>query len=80
MRDIYELTPSMRLLLTMHNISAVSTDSAKKIDDLRSFSDLQNDELREALRELLSHGYVVERDGTYYLSSLGISVVRSVYT
>lgn len=70
----------MRLLLTMHNISAVSTDSAKKIDDLRSFSDLQNDELREALRELLSHGYVVERDGTYYLSSLGISVVRSVYT
>ncbi|MCX8181708.1 MAG: hypothetical protein N3D12_01185 [Candidatus Methanomethyliaceae archaeon] len=80
MRDIYELTPSMRLLLTMHNISAVNTDSAKRIDDLRSFSNLHNEELREALRELLSHGYVVERDGTYYLSSLGISVVRSVYT
>ena len=80
MRDIYELTPSMRLLLTMHNISAVSTESAKRLDDLRGFSDLKNHELREALRELLSHGYVVEREGAYYLSSLGISVVRSVYT
>ena len=80
MRDIYELTPSMRLLLTMHNISAVNTDSAKRMEDLRPLSDLKNDELREALRELLSHGYVVERDGMYYLSSLGISVVRSVYT
>ena len=80
MRDVYELTPSMRLLLTMHNISAVNTDSAKMLDDLRYFSDLHNDELRVALSELLSHGYVVERDGAYYLSSLGISVVRSIYT
>ncbi len=80
LRDIYELTPSMRLLLTMHSISAVNTDSAKRLDDLRSFCDLHTDELQQAVKELLSHGYIVERDGAYYLSSLGISVVRSVYT
>ncbi|MGQ9759628.1 MAG: hypothetical protein ACUVQ5_03530 [Candidatus Methanomethylicaceae archaeon] len=80
MRDIYELTQSMRLLLIMHSISAVSSDSAKRIDDLISFSDIHGNQLQEALKELLSHGYILEKNGAYYLSSLGISVVRSVYT
>lgn len=80
MRDIYEITPSMRLLLAMHNLSAVSSEFAKRIEDLRAFSDLRDNELEGAVRELLSHGYIHERGGMYYLSSLGISIVRSIYT
>ena len=33
-----------------------------------------------ALEELVSYGYVVRKELLYYLSNLGISVVRSVYT
>jgi pyruvate/2-oxoacid:ferredoxin oxidoreductase alpha subunit len=37
-------------------------------------------EVNRALDELVSYGYVEKTDSTYYLSRLGISVIRSVYT
>jgi len=78
--DVYELTPSMRLLLTMHNVSAVDPNSAKNMEELISMSNMSDKDLEKALGELVSFGYVIKKDHIYYLSSLGISVVRSVYT
>jgi predicted transcriptional regulator len=78
--DVYELTPSMRLLLTMHSVSAVDPKSAKNIEELISMSNMSDKDLEKALSELVSFGYVIRKDHIYYLSSLGISVVRSVYT
>lgn len=80
MYDVYEMTPSMRLLLTMHSMSAVDPNSAKRVDELVGLSGMSEKELEKALGELVSFGYVIRKDHIYYLSSLGISVVRSVYT
>ncbi|MDD1766294.1 MAG: hypothetical protein LUQ00_00035 [Candidatus Methanomethyliaceae archaeon] len=80
MSDVYEMTPSMRLLLTMHSVSAVDPNSAKRVEELIGFSGMSDKELEKALGELVSFGYVIKKDQIYYLSSLGISVVRSVYT
>jgi len=78
--DVYELTPSMRLLLTMHSVSAVDPNSAKNMEELIGMSNMSDKDLEKALSELVSFGYVIRKDHIYYLSSLGISVVRSVYT
>ena len=80
MSDVYELTPSMRLLLTMHSVSAVDPNSAKNMEELIGMSNMSDKDLEKALSELVSFGYVIRKDHIYYLSSLGISVVRSVYT
>lgn len=80
MADIYELTPSMRLLMTMHHASAVDIGSAKKVEELNLISDMPKNEVAGALDELVSYGYVVRKDSLYYLTNLGICVVRSVYT
>ncbi|MGA2574272.1 MAG: hypothetical protein ABSF36_08785 [Candidatus Methanomethylicaceae archaeon] len=80
MYDIYELTPSMRVLLCMHNMSAVDANNAKKAEDLTGHCDMDYNDLEKALCELVDFGYIVKKDHIYYLSSLGISVVRSVFT
>lgn len=80
MHDVYDLTPSMKLLLTMHHASAVDIGSAKKVEELNMISDIPKSEMAGALEELVSYGYVVRKEMLYYLSNLGISVVRSVYT
>lgn len=80
MVDVYELAPSMRLLIAMHNSSSVDRDSALNAGDLTGVSGMSGDELNRALAELVSYGYVEKTDSTYYLSRLGISVIRSVYT
>lgn len=80
MNDIYELAPSMRLLIAMHNISSVDPTNAKRLDELRIASGMSDPELQNAMNELLSYGYVESRGTAYYLSRLGICVIRSVYT
>lgn len=80
MHNIYEIAPSMRVLIILHNVSAINVKSAKKIDELRNICHLNEDELCFAIRELLNQGYICEHEGAYYLNSLGISVVRSIYT
>jgi predicted transcriptional regulator len=61
-------------------MSAVDPNSAKRVDELVGLSGMSEKELEKALGELVSFGYVIRKDHIYYLSSLGISVVRSVYT
>lgn len=78
--DIYELTKSMRVLLCMHNMCAIDPNSAKGTDDLTGLCGLNHGDVETALGELVNFGYVVRKDHIYYLSGLGISVVRSVYT
>ncbi len=80
MVNVYELPPSMRLLMVMHSMSAVSNDSAKGSEELATICGMSGGELDSALRELIQYGYVLQSDHLYYLSSLGICVVRSVYT
>ena len=80
MYDIYELSPSMRVLLCMHNLCAVDQKSAKKAEDLTTLCNLESNDMEKALSELVSFGYIIKKDYIYYLSSLGITVVRSVYT
>jgi predicted transcriptional regulator len=80
MSDVYELTPSMRVLLCMHNMSAIDANSAKKTEDLTCYCNMGYNDLEKALCELVDFGYIVKKDHIYYLSSLGISVVRGVYT
>ena len=80
MYDIYELAPSMRLLIAMHNISSVDPTTAKSLDELKIASGMSEPELQNAVRELLSYGYVESLGAAYYLSRLGICVIRSVYT
>ena len=80
MHDVYELTSSMRVLLCMHNMSAVGLNSAKRIEDLTEVCGLSYADLEKALKELTDFGYVIKGEHIYYLSSLGITVVRSVYT
>jgi len=64
----------------MHNMCAVNPDSATKSDALTGLCGLDHGDVEAALGELVNFGYVVRKDHIYYLSSLGISVVRSVYT
>jgi hypothetical protein len=80
MFDVYELAPSMKLLIAMHNMSSVDQPSALNVNELTGVSGMSNEELNKALDELVCYGYVVKSDSTYYLSRLGISVIRSVYT
>jgi|GEM_PF-844692 len=80
MKDVYELSPSMRVLILLHNISAVDYSSAKRVEDIDGLSGMSEQELQNALDELASYGYVLRRDGLYYLSGLGISIIRSIYT
>jgi predicted transcriptional regulator len=70
----------MRVLLCMHNMSAVDANNAKKAEDLTGHCDMDYNDLEKALCELVDFGYIVKKDHIYYLSSLGISVVRSVFT
>lgn len=78
--DIYEIAPSMRLLITMHNASVVDAGSAKNAEELNSLLNLPKGELTKALDELVAYGYVELSSLGYYLTKLGISVIRSVYT
>lgn len=80
MHDVYELTSSMKLLLTMHHASAINLGSAKNLEELNMIADIPQGDMRGALEELVTYGYVVRSDKLYYLSNLGICVVRSVYT
>lgn len=80
MEDIYELAPSMRLLIAMHNVSSIDPATAKSIEELRVASGMSDQELQRAIDELITYGYVECRGTTYYLSRLGICVIRSVYT
>lgn len=80
MNDIYELAPSMKLLIAMHNISSVDPTTAKNLEELKVASGMSEIELQRAISELLSYGYVESRGTAYYLSRLGICVIRSVYT
>lgn len=70
----------MRLLIAMHNISSVDPTSAMSLDDLKIASGMSDPELQSAIRELLSYGYVESKGTAYYLSRLGICIIRSVYT
>lgn len=70
----------MRLLIAMHNISSVDPVTAKSLDELRIASGMSEQELQNAVRELLSYGYVESKGTAYYLSRLGICVIRSIYT
>ncbi|MEN3054220.1 MAG: hypothetical protein ABC559_02370 [Candidatus Methanosuratincola petrocarbonis] len=74
------MAPSMRLLIAMHNISSVDPVTAKSLDELRIASGMSEQELQNAVRELLSYGYVESKGTAYYLSRLGICVIRSIYT
>ncbi len=80
MVDVYELAPSMKLLIAMHNMSSVDAPSALNVNELTTVSGMSNEDLRKALEELVCYGYVIKSDSTYHLSRLGISVIRSVYT
>ena len=80
MSDVYEIAPSMKLLITMHNMSSTNQPSALNFNELTGVSGMSYDELLKALNELVCYGYVVKSGSTYYLSRLGISVIRSVYT
>lgn len=80
MHNVYEIAPSMRVLIVLHNLCAINVKSAKKMEELKQVCCMNEEELYFAIRELLVHGYICECDGAYYLNSLGISVVRSVYT
>jgi predicted transcriptional regulator len=80
MSDVYEVAPSMKLLIAMHNMSSVDQLSAMNFNELTGVSGMSYDDLSKALNELVCYGYVVKSDSTYYLSRLGISVIRSVYT
>jgi predicted transcriptional regulator len=64
----------------MHSVSAVDPISAKRVEELIGLSNMSDKDLEKALGELVSFGYVIKKDQIYYLSSLGISVVRSIYT
>ncbi len=80
MNDVYEVAPSMRLLIAMHNMSSIDQPSALNFSELTGVCGMSYDELTKALDELVCYGYVVKNDSTYHLSRLGISVIRSVYT
>ncbi|MDI9644800.1 MAG: hypothetical protein QFX35_06240 [Candidatus Verstraetearchaeota archaeon] len=80
MEDVYELAPSMRLLIAMHNTSSIDPATAKSLEELKLASGIPDQEIRRAIDELMTYGYVECRGTTYYLSRLGICVIRSVYT
>lgn len=80
MHNVYEIAPSMRVLIILHNLSAINATSAKRMEELKPICCMNEEELYFAIRDLLTHGYICECNGAYYLNSLGISVVRSVYT
>jgi|APFre7841882590_1041340.scaffolds.fasta_scaffold236114_2 predicted transcriptional regulator len=80
MFDVYELAPSMKLLIAMHNMSCITQASALNMTDLKGVSGFSGEEVNKAIEELVCYGYVEKSDSTYYLSRLGISVIRSVYT
>ncbi|MCC6013100.1 MAG: hypothetical protein LM593_01890 [Candidatus Verstraetearchaeota archaeon] len=77
---VYEISSSMQLLITLHNMSAVRPESAKSFDEIKCNCCIDEKELYLAIRELINYGYIIEKNGLYYLSSLGISVVRSIFT
>ena len=70
----------MRLLIMLHNISATRPETAKSFDEIKCICCIDEKELYLAIKELLDYGYIIENNGYYYLSSLGISVVRSIFT
>jgi predicted transcriptional regulator len=70
----------MKLLIAMHNMSSIDQPSALNFNELTGVSGMSYDDLVKALNELVCYGYVVKSDSAYYLSRLGISVIRSVYT
>ncbi|NHV46014.1 MAG: hypothetical protein HA493_05225 [Candidatus Verstraetearchaeota archaeon] len=77
---MYEISSSMRLLIMLHNMSAICPEAAKSFDEIKCNCCIDEKELYSAIRELLNYGYIIEKNGYYYLSTLGISVVRSIFT
>jgi DNA-binding MarR family transcriptional regulator len=80
-----DLPVSERLLLILHNLCATDSSMAKKSDELAQVLQIDTSEVDNLLKRHESEGYAksfTDNEGNkrYYLTSIGIIKVCSVFT
>jgi predicted transcriptional regulator len=80
MDPIYQIDPGFQVLTLLYNLSAVDKSSAKPVEELERFSKMDKSEIADVLRKLAEDGYVSAIDNSFYLTNLGVVVVRSLFT
>ena len=71
---------SFRVLITLHNLAAINEESARTIEDLVTFLNLDRNPILEILNSLIREGLVSQVDGRYYLNYLGTLRILTTYT
>ena len=82
---IERFPPSEKLLLLMHNTSAMRPEAAKTVNELASISETDFDSVSEIMKTHETNGYVRsywDNSGAkrFYLSETGIIRVCSLFT
>ena len=77
---MYRLTPTMRVLLTLHNFSAVDELRARDIEEIAREINLEIKHVEEVVKQLLEMGYVCRKNGRIYLTPLGILKILSLFS
>jgi len=81
----YETSLSERLLITMHNLCATSTEMARKSEDLSQILQTDVNTVNQNLDKHISDGYIAayydhEGNRRSYLTSKGIIRVCSLFS
>jgi len=68
-----------KVLLTMHFLSATSSEASISIKDLaRHIQSMNEEEIREVLKSCIELDYVYEVNGRYYLTYKGLISALSI--
>lgn len=71
---------SLRILLILHSLSALSQDSALELKKLSEWARVDLNAMRGLIEELKKSGYVETSDGRVFLSKRGIIKIVSLYS
>ncbi|MCP8304661.1 MAG: winged helix DNA-binding protein [archaeon] len=71
---------SFRVLVTLHNLAAMNEESARTVDDLVKFMNIDESSILEFLKSLTGEGLISEVGGRYYLNYSGTLRILTNYT